>query len=223
MGLGEYFECEFEPCGSDRGGIIVHYRDSSILAVLNGPFVPASQPPSVFRGTLRLFIYGQDQEKREVSVIQNELEVLFSSCVLLEEYPRCIIEARIYVMKPGSCLIAACINAISVLLEVSGIHTRGFLIGTTEDSETSAYLQHGDRRHLWFNLVSPTDTPDSYRSALPDMEIEQQQKPNVEIDQSPGKNEPNTSNINGLLERIQFAIKQAYIQGHRTQIKGARE
>lgn len=219
MKLGEYFECEFEPCGPDRGGIIVHCRDASVLAALSGPFEPTSQPPSVFQGTFRLLVYGQDQEKREVSVIQNELEILISSCVLLEEYPRCIIEARVYVMQPGSCLVAACINAVSMLLQVSGIHTRGVLVGASGDSGTRAYLLRGGKKLLWFSLASSTGIPGSYDPDLPDMEIEQKDLPDMEADNVSGHKGTYSASIEGIQERMQFAIKQAHVQGHRMQIK----
>ncbi|KAI5192228.1 hypothetical protein NECID01_1853 [Nematocida sp. AWRm77] len=134
-----YFECAFDACGKEKASVLCTYRECKLLCVLNGPFEPSGKILDRFQGVLRISIHGAEGVKRESGVLQRYLEAMFSEAVHLKEYPRCVLDVKVYVLKAEEYLLSACINGISALLLGSGISAKGVPLGVHVQEESTSY------------------------------------------------------------------------------------
>jgi len=123
--MENYFETEYNACGVERPAVITKYRNCKVLSILNGPFEPAGPIIDRFKGAVRVNVYSPQCGRNEGHSIQEHIEEMFSKIVILKEYPRSLLEIRVFVLEFSEDLLAACINSVSVLLLGAGISSNG--------------------------------------------------------------------------------------------------
>lgn len=178
-----YLDCEYNAVGRDKAGIIVRNNGSTVMAVVSGPFEPAGPILNIYAGTIRITIAGDSLNKSEFGSMQEALEIVLSKLVYLRDYPRSIIDVKIFVLEKSDSVISAIINALSIAIMNSGIQMKGVLLGIHDRSSNStiAYAYANQKYHKVFQIGNYTENE-------PDKETE----------------------LNDLIERIVYSLKKDY-------------
>ncbi|KAI5191623.1 exosome complex component RRP41 [Nematocida minor] len=137
-----YIDCEYNAIGRDKAGVIVTNEGSKILAVLNGPFEPTGSIINVHEGTVRVTIAGAGARRTEYAAHQESIEKTLSEIIYLRDYPRSILDIRVFVMLSADNVFTAILNSISMLLMNAGIQMKGVLLSVYMDKcrSTAGYV-----------------------------------------------------------------------------------
>ncbi|KAI5184542.1 exosome complex component RRP41 [Nematocida homosporus] len=174
MDDANYFECEYNACGRDKGSVLVNYGNSKVLGVLNGPFEPAGPVVDPFRATVRVQIYAGGEKKTSASLLSVYLERLLSASLRMQEYPRCIIEVKLYLLSWSDNYYAALVNTASVLLLSSGLQMFGVPLGIFCSLEggrecTVGVISKGGVLQEVFYLGTAEEPSKTWKENVPDL------------------------------------------------------
>ncbi|EHY66080.1 hypothetical protein NERG_00776 [Nematocida ausubeli] len=137
-----YFDCEYNALGRDKAGVLVKCEGSEVIGMLNGPFEPSGGILNMYSGSVRVIIMGGSKTRTQYASLQENIERILMDLIYLRDYPRCVLEIRIFVVSSIENILAAILNTISVLLINAGIQMKGILLAVHDSAafSTSAYI-----------------------------------------------------------------------------------
>lgn len=138
----EYFDCEYNAIGRDKAGVIVSNGGSKVFGILNGPFEPSGSIVDLYAATVRVTITASNKNRIEYASLQETLEKILSSAIHIRDYPRCILDVKLYVLSSVNNIMAAIVNTISVILVNAGIQMKGVLLANCKEESrcTAVYI-----------------------------------------------------------------------------------
>ncbi|KAI5166764.1 hypothetical protein NEIG_01435 [Nematocida sp. ERTm5] len=175
-----YFDCEYNALGIDKPGVLVTNEESKVLAMLNGPFEPSGSIINLYSGTVRATVLGSTETRTQYAAMQESIEMILSDIIYLRDYPRCVLDIKVYVISSGQNILPAIINAISVLLLNAGIQMKGILLSVSDHvvHATSGYV-YADKKYQKVLQIGP-------------------------------QSQDNISELDDLLERMVYSLKEDY-------------
>ncbi|KAH9386635.1 uncharacterized protein NEMAJ01_1531 [Nematocida major] len=162
-----YFDCEYDTIGKDRAGVMVVSDGCRVFGTLGGPFEPSTGTANMYAGSVRVSITGCSENRIEYASVQEVLEKTLSSIIHIRDYPRCILDIKLYVVTSRESIISSIINTISVLLLNAGIQMKGVLVAAYE-SKSGATAGYAHSNNVYSKVLEIGECAEESTSEVQD-------------------------------------------------------